>query len=170
MVASTRGRRVVCASMWSRADTELVSSSTGTRSKMKYSLLALALAGTIALPEVASCAIQISLFALNHHRVLSPHIVRRSSRDFVAARRTTSTASAGASLASATAKSRRLFRTSTSQDGRLSASRGLRTTLMVVKTPHLGCLLTTYSLCPPASARTPSRARSRTVRLTRMTR
>ena len=72
-----------------------------------------------------------------------PHtIVRRSSRDFVAARRTTSTASAGASLASATAKSRRSFRTWTSQDGRLSASRGLRTLLMAETRV---CLLTTYS-------------------------
>ena len=87
---------------------------------MKSSVLALALAaGTAALPEVAFCAIQFSRrFALNHHRVLSPHtIVRRSSRNF-AARRTTSTASAGASLASATATaSRGLFRTSIRSPG-----------------------------------------------------
>ena len=87
---------------------------------MKSSVLALALAaGTAALPEVAFCAIQYSRrFALNHHRVLSPHtIVRRSSRNF-AARRTTSTASAGASLASATATaSRGLFRTSIRSPG-----------------------------------------------------
>ena len=84
------------------------------------SVLALALAaGTAALPEVAFRAIQISRrFALNHHRVLSPHtIVRRSSRNF-AARRTTSTASAGASLASATTTaSRGLFRTSIRSPG-----------------------------------------------------
>ena len=76
---------------------------------MKSSVLALALAaGTAALPKVAFRAIEISRrFALNHHRVLSPHtIVRRSSRNF-AARRTTSTASAGASLASATATASR---------------------------------------------------------------
>ena len=87
---------------------------------MKSSVLALALAaGTAALPEVAFCAIQFSRrFALNHHRVLSPHtIVRRSSRNF-AARRTTSTASAGASLASATTTaSRGLFRTSIRSPG-----------------------------------------------------
>ena len=88
---------------------------------MKSSVLALALAaGTAALPKVAFRAIEISRrFALNHHRVLSPHtIVRRSSRNF-AARRTTSTASAGASLASATATTslRSLFRTSIRSPG-----------------------------------------------------
>ena len=44
-----------------------VFSNTGTRSKMKYSVLALVAAATAALPEVAFCAIKISRrFALNH--------------------------------------------------------------------------------------------------------
>jgi hypothetical protein len=117
VVASKWPPRLVRVDDWSRG--QRFFSDTGTRSKMKSSVLALALAvaaSTAALPEVAFRAIQISRrFALNHHRVLSPHtIVRRSSRDF-AARRTTSTASAGASLASATATTswgRSLFRTS----------------------------------------------------------